>query len=65
MLLLTTEDSFSGAWTSRLFCCRTYNRNELHDACESVGLRWSKELWFTRVHKLFRAGGICVELTKQ
>jgi ubiquinone/menaquinone biosynthesis C-methylase UbiE len=29
MLLLTTEDSFSGAWTSRLWYCRTYNRQEL------------------------------------
>ena len=29
MLLLTTEDSFGGAWTSRLFLCRTYNRHEL------------------------------------
>ena len=26
MLLLTTEDSFGGAWTSRVWCCRTYNR---------------------------------------
>ena len=26
MLLLTTEDNFSGAWTSRIWCCRTYNR---------------------------------------
>ena len=29
MLLLTTEDNFSGAWTSRFWCCRTYNRREL------------------------------------
>ena len=39
MLLLTTEDSFSGAWTSRLWCCRTYNRRELARICESLGLR--------------------------
>ncbi len=65
MLLLATEDSFSGAWTSRLFCCRTYNRDELQNTCEGVGLSWAKELWFTRMHKLFRAGGICVELVKQ
>ena len=47
MLLLTTEDNFSGAWTSRIWCCRTYNRDELMQLCESLGLRWKKELWFT------------------
>ncbi len=65
MLLLTTEDSFSGAWTSRLWFCRTYNREELARVCQDVGLTWKKELWFTRMHKLFRAGGICVEIEKR
>lgn len=65
MLLLATEDSFSGAWTSRLWRCRTYNRQELFRICEDLGLRWKKELWFTRMHKMFRAGGICVEIVKQ
>jgi ubiquinone/menaquinone biosynthesis C-methylase UbiE len=64
MLLLTTEDNFSGAWTSRFWYCRTYNRQQLMDLCESVGLRWKNELWFTRVHKAIRAGGICVEIEK-
>ncbi len=64
MLLLATEDTFSGAWTSRMWCCRTYNRRELAKLCESAGLRWHRELWFTRMHKAFRAGGICVELVK-
>ncbi len=63
-LLLSTEDSFSGAWTSRLWCCRTFNRQELMQLCENVGLRCKQELWFTRVHKTFRAGGICVEIQK-
>ncbi len=65
MLLLTTEDTFSGAWTSRMWCCRTYNRRELARICEEVGLRWHRELWFTRMHKALRAGGICVELVKE
>jgi ubiquinone/menaquinone biosynthesis C-methylase UbiE len=64
MLLLTTEDTFSGAWTSRLWCCRTYNRHELAGICGEVGLRWHRELWFTHMHKVLRAGGICVELLK-
>lgn len=64
MLLLTTEDSFSGAWTSRIWYCRTYNRRELRQLSESLGLRWKKELWFSPVHKAIRAGGICVEIEK-
>ena len=65
MLLLTTEDNFSGAWTSRIWHCRTYNRQELQAICEDLGLRWNKELWFTRMHRVLRAGGICVELVKE
>jgi ubiquinone/menaquinone biosynthesis C-methylase UbiE len=65
MLLLTTEDNFSGAWTSRMWCCRTYNRRELRKVCAEVGLDWHKELWFTKMHRALRAGGICVELVKK
>lgn len=65
VLLLATEDSFSGAWTSRLWCCRTYNRAELRAVCEEVGLRWHRELWFSPFHKMLRAGGIVVELLRQ
>jgi ubiquinone/menaquinone biosynthesis C-methylase UbiE len=64
MLLLTTEDNFSGAWTSRFWYCRTYNRQELKRICESLRLRWKKELWFTPIHRAIRAGGICVEIEK-
>lgn len=64
MLLLTTEDNFSGAWTSRFWRCRTYNRRELMNICGELGLRWKQEIWFTRMHKVFRAGGICVEIEK-
>jgi ubiquinone/menaquinone biosynthesis C-methylase UbiE len=64
MLLLTTEDNFSGAWTSRIWYCRTYNRQQLMELCESLGLHWKNELWFTPVHKAIRAGGICVEIEK-
>lgn len=65
MLLLATEDNFSGAWTSRLWCCRTYNRQELRRSCEELGLQWQKELWYTEMHKVLRAGGICAELVKK
>lgn len=64
MMLLATEDSFAGAWTSRIWCCRTYNRRELRKLCESLGLRWKKELWFTPLHRAMRAGGICVEIER-
>ena len=65
MLLLVTEDSFSGAWTSRLWLCRTHNRKELLRVCESLGLILKQEIWFTRMHKMMRAGGICIEIVKQ
>jgi ubiquinone/menaquinone biosynthesis C-methylase UbiE len=65
MFLLTTEDSFSGAWTSRFWYCRTYNRAELMRICERYDLIWKQELWFTRMHQAFRAGGICVEIVKR
>lgn len=64
LLLLVSEDTFSGAFTSRLWCCRTYNRRELRELCHGVGLDWKEELWFTRMHKALRAGGICVEIVK-
>lgn len=65
MLLLATEDTFSGAWTSRIWCCRTYNRSQLRELCKSLGLNWRQELWFTPMHKALRAGGICVEIERQ
>jgi len=64
MLLITTEDNLSGAMTSRMWCCRTYNRRELRAMCESVGLLWRRELWFSPMHRVLRAGGICVVLEK-
>lgn len=64
VLLLATEDSFSGLLTSHTWKCRTFNRNELKSVCRDVGLQWDREHWFTRVHQLFRMGGILVELRK-
>jgi len=46
MLLLATEDNFGGAWTSRFWCCRTYNRRELYRTSHELGLVWKKELWW-------------------
>jgi ubiquinone/menaquinone biosynthesis C-methylase UbiE len=65
MLLLVTEDSVAGAWTSRLWCCRTHNRAELKQICVEVGIPCKQELWFTKMHAAMRAGGICLELQKQ
>ena len=65
MLLLTTEDNFSGACTSLMWCCRTYNRRELKQICKDVGLHWNKDVWYTRMHRLLGAGGIGAELTKR
>ena len=64
LFLLTTEDNFGGAMTSRFWYCRMYNRKELLKTCESLGLTCKQEIWFTRMHKVIRAGGICVEIEK-
>jgi SAM-dependent methyltransferase len=65
LLLMCTEDTFTGAWCSRLWHCRTYNRRELRAACEECGLTWGRELWFSPLHKRLRLGGIIVELKKE
>lgn len=64
LLLLTTEDTLAGAMTSSLWHCRTYNRHELHKVCQECGLIWHRQLYFSRLHRLFRLGGIIVELHK-
>ncbi len=64
LLLLATEDTYSGALVSRTWKCRTYNRSELRDACDQSGLPWHDELYFTRIHRFFKMGGILVEAQK-
>ena len=64
LLLLATEDTYLGAWVSRTWDCRTYNREELADACEAAGLPWERELWFTAVHERLGMGGIAFEAKK-
>ena len=65
LLLLSTEDTFTGAWCSRLWHCRTYNRQFLKDTCRDCGLEWHRELWFSRLHRWMHLGGIIVELRKR
>lgn len=64
MLLMTTEDTLAGAMSSSLWHCRTYNRHELRQVCEQVGLVWQRPLFFTHLHRIFRLGGIIVELKR-
>ena len=63
-LLMTTEDTLAGSMCSRMWHCRTYNRLELAAFCEECGLSWERELYFSKLHKFFRLGGILVELRK-
>jgi SAM-dependent methyltransferase len=65
LLLLATEDTLTGAWCSRLWHCRTYRRAALREASEACGLRWERELWFSRLHERLRLGGIIVELHRE
>lgn len=64
MLLLVTEDTLTGSMCSRMWHCRTHNRQELRDICEELNLRWERSLWFTGLHAIFRLGGIIAELRR-
>lgn len=64
LLLMTTENTFTGSMCSRMWHCRTYSRKELAGFCKEVGLDWKRELYFSQIHKFFRLGGIIVELRK-
>jgi SAM-dependent methyltransferase len=64
LLLLSTEDTLTGAVCSRLWHCRTYNRDDLRRRCADCGLSWTKERWFSGMHRLLKLGGIIVELRK-
>ena len=64
LFLMATEDTFFGAFTSRTWKCRTFNRQEMRKACEVSGLPWKNELWFTPIHRLLGLGGIVVEACK-
>jgi ubiquinone/menaquinone biosynthesis C-methylase UbiE len=64
LLLLCTEDTLTGAMCSRLWHCRTYNRDDLRRRCAACELRWQNELWFSRFHRWLKLGGIIVELRK-
>jgi SAM-dependent methyltransferase len=64
LLLLSTEDTVTGAICSRLWHCRTYNRGALRSACAECGLSWTREMWFTGLHRLLRLGGIVVALQR-
>ena len=65
LLLMTTEDTLTGAMCSSLWHCRTYNRTELSRLCEANGFTWGSQHYFTRIHRALRLGGIIVELVKK
>jgi SAM-dependent methyltransferase len=65
LLLLVTEDTLTGSMCSRMWHCRTHNRGELQQLCRQYGLQWVRPLWFTRLHALFRLGGIIGELRRE
>lgn len=65
LLLLTTEDRWTGHLTSRVWNCRTYNRQDLRRLCHEQGLFWKQELSFSTLHRHLGMGGICVEMECQ
>lgn len=64
LLLMATEDTFTGAVCSRLWHCRTYNREALRQACAECQFTWQREHWFSRLHARLHLGGILVELRR-
>jgi SAM-dependent methyltransferase len=64
LLLLVTEDTLTGSMCSRMWHCRTHNRSELRRICHDCGLSWQRPLWFTRLHRILRLGGIIAELRR-
>ncbi len=64
LLLMATEDTITGALSSRTWKCRTFNRLELKGACEAAGLEWHRPLFLSRFHRAMRLGGILVEAVK-
>jgi len=64
LLLLVTENTFSGSLASHTWKCRTYSRHELRAACEESGLPWHSQLWLTPLHRVLKLGGILVEAKK-
>jgi ubiquinone/menaquinone biosynthesis C-methylase UbiE len=65
MLLLVTEDTLTGSMCSRMWHCRTHNRAELYRICQGCGLEWQRPLWFTRLHRMLKLGGIIAELRRK
>ena len=64
MLLLVTEDTLTGSMCSRMWHCCTHNRVDLHRICQDCGLQWQRPLWFTRLHRMLKLGGIIAELRR-
>ncbi len=65
LLLLTTEDTMLGWVCGRLWNCKTYNRDRLRQASAQCGLRWERDLWFTRLHRVLHMGGVVAELRRE
>jgi ubiquinone/menaquinone biosynthesis C-methylase UbiE len=65
LLLLSTENTITGRLCKWMYhCCNAYNREELRRRCGECGLTWEREMWFSRVHRWLRLGGIVVELRR-
>jgi ubiquinone/menaquinone biosynthesis C-methylase UbiE len=65
LLLMVTEDTFTGRWCGRLWHCRTHRREELRRVCQECGLHWVRPFWFSRIHALLGLGGIIAEFRRE
>lgn len=64
-LLMCTENTWTGAMCSRLWHCRTYDRESLIGAAAECGLQFVRDHWFTGLHQRLHLGGVILELEKK
>lgn len=64
LLLLVTEDTLTGSMCSRMWHCRTHNRQRLRDICKECGLSFVRDHWFSTFHAKLHLGGIIMELRR-
>lgn len=62
LYVLVTEATLPGRVSGWLWRCFPQKRQDFLARCEASGLRCTRELWWTPLHRLLHLGGICLEL---
>ena len=65
LYVLVTEDTLPGRLSAWLWRCFPQNRSQFLSTCGKVGLKVTRQLWWTRFHRALQLGGITLELTRR